>query len=146
MQKNGLDKQGISDSDRDSLHTIHLSIIPLETRALRRARLIKNNRLESVVELFKDEATGSGQLEIDGLVKLFDWPEDSDHADLTIMHRLGALPSYDVYSLRIQLRKLDIPVNDYSEIGYPLRSRDVNMLGWRTRHPIPKAGSTTRAP
>ena len=30
--------------------------------------------------------------------------------------------------------------------GYPLRSRDVNMLGWRTRHPIPKAGSTTRAP
>ena len=33
-----------------------------------------------------------------------------------------------------------------AEIGYPLRSRDVNMLGWRTRHPIPKAGSTTRAP
>ena len=32
------------------------------------------------------------------------------------------------------------------EIGYPLRSRDVNMLGWRTRHPIPKAGRTTRAP
>ena len=32
------------------------------------------------------------------------------------------------------------------EIGYRLRSRDVNMLGWRTRHPIPKAGSTTRAP
>ena len=28
------------------------------------------------------------------------------------------------------------------KIGYPLRSRDVNMLGWRTRHPIPKAGST----
>ena len=34
----------------------------------------------------------------------------------------------------------------FSQIGYPLRSRDVNMLGWRTRHPIPKAGSTTRAP
>ena len=34
----------------------------------------------------------------------------------------------------------------FMEIGYPLRSRDVNMLGWRTRHPIPKAGSTTRAP
>ena len=34
----------------------------------------------------------------------------------------------------------------FAEIGYPLRSRDVNMLGWRTRHPIPKAGSTTRAP
>ena len=34
----------------------------------------------------------------------------------------------------------------FALIGYPLRSRDVNMLGWRTRHPIPKAGSTTRAP
>ena len=34
----------------------------------------------------------------------------------------------------------------FLKIGYPLRSRDVNMLGWRTRHPIPKAGSTTRAP
>ena len=34
----------------------------------------------------------------------------------------------------------------FSDIGYPLRSRDVNMLGWQTRHPIPKAGSTTRAP
>ena len=34
----------------------------------------------------------------------------------------------------------------FAHIGYPLRSRDVNMLGWRTRHPIPKAGSTTRAP
>ena len=34
----------------------------------------------------------------------------------------------------------------FVDIGYPLRSRDVNMLGWRTRHPIPKAGSTTRAP
>ena len=34
----------------------------------------------------------------------------------------------------------------FTDIGYPLRSRDVNMLGWRTRHPIPKAGSTTRAP
>ena len=42
-------------------------------------------------------------------------------------------------------------IKDYSglgipHIGYPLCSRDVNMLGWRTRHPIPKAGSTTRAP
>ena len=37
-------------------------------------------------------------------------------------------------------------IANLAEIGYPLRSRDVNMLGWRTRHPIPKAGSTTRAP
>ena len=44
-----------------------------------------------------------------------------------------------------RLRLWTLPAG-YLEIGYPLRSRDVNMLGWRTRHPIPKAGSTTRAP
>ncbi len=55
MKRNGPDEEGISDSDRDSLHTVHLSIIPLQTPALQRARLIKNNRLESVVELFKEE-------------------------------------------------------------------------------------------
>ena len=42
--------------------------------------------------------------------------------------------------------KFDRALVDIFDIGYPLRSRDVNMLGWRTRHPIPKAGSTTRAP
>ena len=41
---------------------------------------------------------------------------------------------------------IDCPSPCFADIGYPLRSRDVNMLGWRTRHPIPKAGSTTRAP
>ena len=41
---------------------------------------------------------------------------------------------------------LDTSARSFRSIGYPLRSRDVNMLGWRTRHPIPKAGSTTRAP
>ena len=46
----------------------------------------------------------------------------------------------DIYAIELTFRNL------IHQIGYPLRSRDVNMLGWRTRHPIPKAGSTTRAP
>ena len=46
-----------------------------------------------------------------------------------------------------QLAKaIGVSPNRIAEGWYPLRSRDVNMLGWRTRHPIPKAGSTTRAP
>ena len=46
----------------------------------------------------------------------------------------------------VDLEAATDPADAIAEIGYPLRSRDVNMLGWRTRHPIPKAGSTTRAP
>ena len=36
------------------------------------------------------------------------WPEQADHPDLRILRALGALSSYDVYSLRIQFRELGI--------------------------------------
>jgi len=52
---------------RDSLRILPLSMVPLETVALTRARLIKNVYLEGVVEFFRDEATGSGQLRPDEL-------------------------------------------------------------------------------
>ena len=51
---------GSGDFDRDSLHILPLSMISLETRGLQRARMIKNSRLESVVELFEGEEIGSG--------------------------------------------------------------------------------------
>ncbi|MEE9545500.1 MAG: hypothetical protein V3V55_07925, partial [Rhodospirillales bacterium] len=62
------------DVDRDSPHILPLSILPVETKALKRARLIKNARLESVVEFFDDIHAGSGQVEIDALGGQFDWP------------------------------------------------------------------------
>ena len=43
--------------DMDSLHALPLSIIPFETPALGRARLIKNSFLESAVEIYKDAET-----------------------------------------------------------------------------------------
>ena len=116
MQEKKSEQEAVSDVDRDSLHILPLSIIPLETRALKRARLIKNDRLASVVELFKDEHTGSAQLEIEDLGKMFGWPADADQADLTIIRKLALLPSYDVYSLRIQLRELGIPINDHANL------------------------------
>ena len=105
--------RGIDDFDRDSLHTLPLSMIPLQTLGLRRARMIKNARYESVVELFKDAATGSGQFYVDQLVTEF---ADMEEDDLGILRMLRELPSYDMYSLRIRLRELDIPVNDYDEL------------------------------
>src|SRR2546429_480823 len=44
----------IDATDRDSLHTLALAIVPFEHPMLRRARLVKNNRLISVPEVFRD--------------------------------------------------------------------------------------------
>ena len=60
MALRGNSGNGSGDFDRDSLHILPLSMIPRETRGLQRARMIKNNRLESMVELFEGEEIGSG--------------------------------------------------------------------------------------
>lgn len=103
-------------SDRDSLHILPLYILPLETSALKRARLIKNVRLKGVIEPFTDEQTGSGQIEVENLATEFGWPEDEPHPDLVMLRKLAQARSYDVYSLRLTLRELDIPVNNYDEL------------------------------
>ncbi len=106
----------IADSDMDSMFVLPLSIIPLETPALQSAKLIKNVRLKSVIEIFQDIQTGSGQVDIESLPRMFNWPENQLHPDHAIIRRLALLPSYDVYSLRISLREHGIPVNDYSAL------------------------------
>ena len=102
--------------DRDSLHILPLSILPLETPSLRRARMIKNAKLDSVVEMFNSVSSGSGQLRVDDLAGEFDWDEEAGHPDLVMLRRLSRLPSYDVYSLRISLRELDISIDDHEAL------------------------------
>ena len=102
----------VDDFDRDSLHTLPLSMIPLETSGLKRALMIKNARYEGVVELFKAEGSGSGQVEVGQLANVFNNIAESD---LIVLGKLAELPSYDVYSLRIMLREQNIPVNDFAE-------------------------------
>ena len=105
------------DRDKDCLYILPLSIIPLETPGLKRARLIKNARLESAIEVFHGPDTGSGRwYDPDQLTQVFDWPQDSVHPDLTIIKALIGLHSYDVFSLRIELRRLNIRVDDHSEL------------------------------
>lgn len=116
----------ISDIDRDSLYTLPLSIIPLQTPALRRARMIKNVRLDSVVEMFSDPRSGSGQLGVESLPHVFDWPERTIHPDLVTMRKLAAMPSFDVYSLRILLREHGIAVNSHDMLRLsPAKNRDL---------------------
>ncbi|GAB3455725.1 hypothetical protein GCM10027396_34840 [Insolitispirillum peregrinum] len=103
----------IEDSDMDSLFVLPLSIIPLKTPSLGRARLIKNQRLQGVVEFFSDLHSGSGQVEVTQLPSAMGWDIDQEIPDdLLILRRLAPMPSYDVYSLRILLRESGVPVRD----------------------------------
>lgn len=112
------------DKDQDALHILPLGIIPVETPGLKRARLIKNVRLDSVVELFRDKETGSGQVEVSGLGHVFNWPDDSIHPDETLVSSVCQLHSYDVYTLRIQLRKLGINVETSDELKLSKEKRE----------------------
>ena len=114
------------ENDLDSLHILPLGIIPFENRSLSRARLIKNARLHSVIELFQDEDAGSGQMTIDDAARHLRDHANASSTDITMLRKLGRLPSYDVYSLRVLLREQDIPVNDVHELKLsPQKSQEL---------------------
>jgi len=100
----------IADNDRDSLNILPLAIIPLTTKGLRKSRMIKNARLETVIEIFSNDASGSLQLDIEGVPKHFGWVDGAPRSDLRVLRSLKTLSSFDIYSLRIQLRALGIEV------------------------------------
>lgn len=103
-------------ADMDSLHILPLSLIPFDTPGLRRARLIKNSHLDSVIELYRDNASGSGQLAPSELSKVFNWKGTGGYEDQRVIDSLSQLNSYDVYCLRIDLRRLGIEINDLDEL------------------------------
>ncbi len=96
--------------DRDTLHTLSLKDLPIQHPTLRRARMIKNSKLDSVIELFRDREIGSGQIEVEKLPH--ELGVSLQPADFNLIRRLALMPSYDVYSLRVTLRDAGIDVND----------------------------------
>lgn len=102
----------IRNEDRDALHILPLGLLDFQTRPLRHARLIKNARLHSVVEIFSGDEIGSGQVSVENLQQEFRWPTNPPHSDLSLLRKLEKLPSYDVYSLRILFREHGIDVKD----------------------------------
>ncbi len=106
----------IEDTDMDSMFILPLSILPIKTKSIMTARLIKNSQLKSIVEIFRDEQTGSGQIDVESLPAICGWTPGELNPDHVIIRQLALLPSYDVYSLRISLRQLQIVVNDYASL------------------------------
>src|SRR6201989_33635 len=110
----GIDE--LPDEDRDSLHTLPISILPVTTPIFRRARVVKNSRLESVIEVFSGVGCGRGQMDITGVAKFLALEQNAQHPDVKLLQTVSALPSFDVYSLRILLRAKSIPVVDSSTL------------------------------
>ncbi len=90
-------------------------MLPLQSAGLRQARMIKNSQLEGVIELFRGKNTGSGQILPSDLPKIFQMGDAQQH-DLHILDTVSRLSSFDVYSLRIELRRLAIDVEDQSDL------------------------------
>lgn len=106
----------IPDEDRDSLHTLAIAILPIQTSIFRRARVVKNSRLESVIEFFNSVGCGRGQLDVNGVAKFLALEQVPPHPDVQLLHTICDLPSFDVYSLRISLRARGIVLSDNSAL------------------------------
>ena len=104
------------ESDMDSLHVLPLNIIPFDLSGLKRAKMIKNVRLETVIEMFRDDSAGSGQVRVEEAAKFFGIPEKEPHPDIIKLKRLANLNSFDVYTLRVELRNIGVAVNDHAEL------------------------------
>ncbi|MCW2244579.1 hypothetical protein M2352_000170 [Azospirillum fermentarium] len=104
------------DEARDALHIMPLSAIPLETPGLQHARLIKNVRLQTVVEMFNDASAGSGQVYPRDISVYFESYKDEVERDLKKIDKIAQAASFDVYTSRIELRRLKINVNDHEAL------------------------------
>lgn len=104
------------DEARDALHIMPLSAIPLETPGLQQARLIKNVRLQTVIEMFNDAATGSGQIAPRDVAVYFESFKDEVERDLVKIEKIAQASSFDVYTLRLELRRLNININDHAAL------------------------------
>ncbi len=119
----GASRRAWEDEARDSLHILPLSSIPLETPGLQQARLIKNVRLETVVEMFQDAQTGSGQVSPRHITVYFESYKEEIERDLVKIEKIARASSFDVYSSRIELRRLNIDVNNVQSLTLSERKK-----------------------
>jgi hypothetical protein len=94
--------------DKDSIDKLPLSSIPLSSNALKNAKLIKNSRMETTVEIHSDPLSGSLQVAPENIGDFM----ATNERDAAIIKSLAGLHSFDVYSLRSNLKKLGVEVKD----------------------------------
>jgi hypothetical protein len=104
----------VPDRDQDSLHTLDCAILPLRSNGAKKLRLIKNVRMETRIELYRETGMGSGQVSIDELPDFVAASDDLVHHDMPVLEKIGEMESFDPYSLRRGLRAAGIEVDDVS--------------------------------
>ncbi len=122
--------------DLDNLAVLPLAIIPLRTTALLSAKMVKNVRLKSVVEIFSNAETGSGQLDVSDIAQEFTMTPEVEAYDIPILRTLAGIPSYDVYSLRKALRANDIPLQPGSKLNLS-KEKQKELSAYMTKFTTP---------
>lgn len=120
MDKPSIDEKALEGRDlnyeKDSLHILPLHMVPLQTPGLRQARMLKNANLESAVEVFHGDETGSGQIDPSRLGGMFDWPPGEKHPDALLVAKLSLMQSFDIYTLRMQLRQMGLNIENSADL------------------------------
>lgn len=117
-------------SDNDSLYVMPLRIVPFETSALRRGRLIRNAQFKPAVEVYQSDDGASGQILIEDVTpefasRYFGWGTNKIHPDYALLRKVARLTSYDIYSLRILFREHNIPVEsvEYLQLSGEMKAK-----------------------
>lgn len=111
----GFGRDAEFEHDNDSLYVLPLKIVPFTTPGLRFGKLVKNAILEPAIEIFQYAEGFSAQILIEDVTpelghNLFGWKSGAPCSDMKILLKLALLTSYDVFSLRILFRNLNIPI------------------------------------
>ena len=73
--------------------------------------MLKDHRMKTMVEMYNSGSAGSGRMEVEVLENVFDNTDDF-MADIATLQPMELLHSFNVYSLRIELRRLGISISD----------------------------------
>ena len=112
MSSQNTEAEAFLNAEKDALHILPLAMLPLASLGLRKTRLIKNARFETVVELFKESRSGSGQISVRDIREHFSGDPATFEDDITIIEAMAEAPSFDVYSLRLTLRSHNLKVDE----------------------------------
>jgi len=79
----------------------------------------------------------AGELNVRCLSSEFDCDEGNNHPDFVLMRRISAMPSYDVYSLRVALREIGVDVEDVDALKLsPEMNKDLTTYMSDFTHPL----------
>ena len=93
-------------SEASSLDELSLDRLPVVHPTLRKARIVKNGRLKSVIELYRDRSAGSGHYEVSDLPATLG--VSSAHPDILLLRWIALLPAFDVAGVRLLLRDVGV--------------------------------------